>query len=216
MQSYSHSNFKEDPIVQDLNLGRSLVVWLQLGGRIFFQTSNFDSLQLWHQLTYREPHYLFGKISTSLTNSVSIERKKRIFNTSFAPSKWPHLHRAYVIGGCISIWLPVPILDKPFGNGVTLRDKNNLKNPTSVMSLKYVFKSFISFQWGIVSLFRSKGCKAAVCQTWRMIPLSGYWSGSPTYGAWMTKQQFLFKPPTLTSHNFVALSLTETHSTSFE
>ena len=39
------------------------------------------------QLTYRNPKYLFGKISTSLTNSSSIERTKRIFNTRYALSK---------------------------------------------------------------------------------------------------------------------------------
>ena len=77
-------------------------------GRLhFFQTSNFDSLQFWCQLTYRDPQYHFGKISTSLTNSSSIKRTKRILNTSYALSKWPHLHRAYVISGCIFFLLAV-------------------------------------------------------------------------------------------------------------
>ena len=58
-------------------------------------------------MTYRDPQYLFGKISTSLTNTISIERTSRNFDTSYALSKWPHLHRAYVISGCISIWLAV-------------------------------------------------------------------------------------------------------------
>ena len=79
------------------------------GWLIFFQTTNFESLQLWCQLIYRVPQYLFGKISTSLTNSISIKRTKRIFNTSYALSKWAHLHRIYVIGGCISFWLAVYI-----------------------------------------------------------------------------------------------------------
>ena len=60
-------------------------------------SSNFDSLQLCSQLTYRDPQYLFGKILTPLTNSSSIERIKGIFNASYALSKWPHLYRAYVV-----------------------------------------------------------------------------------------------------------------------
>jgi len=67
-------------------------------------------------LTYRDPQYLFGKISTSLTNSSSIKRTKRIFNTSYAQSKWPHLHRVYVISGCIFFWLAVMYL--PFSSRV--------------------------------------------------------------------------------------------------
>ena len=50
-------------------------------------------------------------MSTSLTNSISIKRTERIFNTSYALSKLPHLHRAYVIGGCISFWLAVIMID---------------------------------------------------------------------------------------------------------
>ena len=70
-------------------------------------SSNFDNLQISSQLTHRDPEHLFGKISISLTNSILIESAKRIFNTSYALSKRPHLHRAYVIGGCILIWLAV-------------------------------------------------------------------------------------------------------------
>ena len=55
-------------------------------------------------MTYRDPQYLFGKISTSLTNSSSIKKTRRIFNTSYAQSKWPHLHRAYVIRSYIFFW----------------------------------------------------------------------------------------------------------------
>ena len=33
-----------------------------------------------------------------------------IFNTSYALSKVPHLHRAYVISGCIFFWLAVRML----------------------------------------------------------------------------------------------------------
>ena len=40
----------------------------------------------------------FGKISTTLINSISIKRTKRIFDTSFALSKLHHLHRVYVLG----------------------------------------------------------------------------------------------------------------------
>ena len=63
--------------------------------------SNFYSWQLYSQLTYRGPQYLFGKISTSLINTISIERTTMIFNTNYALSKWLHLHRASVMSGCI-------------------------------------------------------------------------------------------------------------------
>ena len=75
--------------------------------RTIGSSSNFDSLQLCSQLTYRDPQYLFGKISTSLTNSSSIRTTKRVFNVSYTLSKRPHLHRAYVISGCIFFWLAV-------------------------------------------------------------------------------------------------------------
>ena len=45
-------------------------------------------------MTHRDPKYLFVKTLTSLTNSISTERSERISNTSYALSKWPHLHRA--------------------------------------------------------------------------------------------------------------------------
>ena len=53
----------------------------------FFQTSNFDSSQPCGRLTYRHPKYLFGKISTLLTNTYSIKMTRRIFNGSYALSK---------------------------------------------------------------------------------------------------------------------------------
>ena len=57
------------------------------GGRIFCQTSNFDSLYLCSKLTYRDSQYLFGKIATSLTCIVSIQSSSRILNTGFAHLK---------------------------------------------------------------------------------------------------------------------------------
>ena len=69
-------------------------------GRIFCQTSNFDSLQLCCQLTYRDPQYLFGKIWISLKYIVSIQSTCRIFNIGFALSKGPHLHRVYLVTVC--------------------------------------------------------------------------------------------------------------------
>ena len=49
-------------------------------------------------MTYRDPQCLFGKISTFLTKIISIQRIGRIFDVSFALLKWPHLHRAYLLG----------------------------------------------------------------------------------------------------------------------
>ena len=34
-------------------------------------------------------------------HKISIERTSRIFYTNYSQSKWPHLYRAYVVGGCI-------------------------------------------------------------------------------------------------------------------
>ena len=62
-------------------------------------------LQLWQLVTLQpldlQRSTVTGKISTSLTNTVSIERTEkteRIFNTSYSLSKWPHLLRAYLLG----------------------------------------------------------------------------------------------------------------------
>ena len=80
------------------NWTQSALVLFRVGQvTYFFQTSIFDSLYFWRQLTYRDLQYLFGKISNSLTNSISIKRTRRIFNTSYALSKWPHFNRAYVV-----------------------------------------------------------------------------------------------------------------------
>ena len=38
---------------------------------------------------------------------VSIQRTRRIFDKGYALSKRPHLHRAYVIRGCIFLWLAI-------------------------------------------------------------------------------------------------------------
>ena len=49
----SLSNFDDDQIVQDSNQGCKHVVQLQLGGRIFFQASKFDSwptVPLWKDI----------------------------------------------------------------------------------------------------------------------------------------------------------------------
>ena len=75
-----YQKLEDDPIVKKSNPGRTCVVRDGPGGRMFFK---------------------------SPTNSISIERTKRIFNTICALSKRPHLHRAYVIGGSIFFWLAV-------------------------------------------------------------------------------------------------------------
>ena len=82
--------------------------------RTIRSSPNFDSLYLCSQLTYRDPQYLFGKISTSLTCIVSIQSSSRILNTGFAHSKWPHLQRAYVIGGYFLFWLAVCHATMPY------------------------------------------------------------------------------------------------------
>ena len=49
-------------------------------------------------MTYKDQHYLFGNISTSLTYIFSNKRTSRIFSIGFAHSKWPHLQWAYLLG----------------------------------------------------------------------------------------------------------------------
>ena len=61
------------------------------------------------------------------------------------------------------------LLNKPYGNGLTLGDKNFLKNNASLLNQRYVLKSFRSFQRGTVSLCWLKGYKVAVPQTLRTI-----------------------------------------------
>ena len=69
-------------------------------------------LQLWQPVTLQPvdlqtPTVPLWKYLNLLKNSSSTEKTKRIFNTSYALSKWPTLHRAYVISGCIFFWLAV-------------------------------------------------------------------------------------------------------------
>ena len=93
-------------ILSSGNQIQAALMWFEMGQVAdFFQTSNFDSLYFWSQLTYRNLQCLFGKISTFLANLISIKRTRWIFDTCYALSKWPHLHRTYVIGGCIFFWL---------------------------------------------------------------------------------------------------------------
>ena len=79
---------------------RTTQVRPRFDSRTIGSSFNFDSFQIYSQLTYRDTQYLFGKILTSL-NQISIEKTRRIFSTRHALSKWPHLHRAYVISGRI-------------------------------------------------------------------------------------------------------------------
>ena len=110
-------------------------------GLNFFQTSNFDSLQFCSQLTYRDPQYLFGKISISLKYIVSIQKTSRIPNIFFALSKWPHLHRAYLVSGPYSFSVPVCILyPKP---SVILNENRGLK---TMYFEKPNLKSYMEFR----------------------------------------------------------------------
>ena len=60
------------------NQTRAALIWFEwAGGRIFCHTSNFDSLYLCSQLTYRDPQHLFGKIWTSLTYIFSIQMSSK-------------------------------------------------------------------------------------------------------------------------------------------
>ena len=75
-------------------------------------SSNFDSLYLCSHLTYRDPQCLFKKIWTSLTYIVSIQRTRRILIISYTLSKWPHLHRAYLLGVWHSFSVTVHYMQK--------------------------------------------------------------------------------------------------------
>ena len=65
--------------------------------RTIGSSSNFDSLYLCSQLTHRDPQYLFRKISTFSVDIISKKETGSIFQTDFALSKWPNLHRAYPV-----------------------------------------------------------------------------------------------------------------------
>ena len=47
LQNYDSSNFEDDPMVQDSNLGRIQVVWIWQGGKFF------SNLQLWQLVTMK-------------------------------------------------------------------------------------------------------------------------------------------------------------------
>ena len=61
LQSYSSSNFKDDSVVRDVNLGCLLTMGSGMSG-IFFQILAIDSLQIFSPLSYRDLQYLFRKI----------------------------------------------------------------------------------------------------------------------------------------------------------
>ena len=66
----------------------------------------FSNLQLWQPVTLQS--FVLQRLTVSLwkglsliKNILSIQKVGRIFNIDFALSKWPHLHRPYVVGGCL-------------------------------------------------------------------------------------------------------------------
>ena len=69
----------------------------------------FCSLEhLWDKLTHPCLITSFQTLpEIGLTCRVAIQSSIRILNTGFAHSKWPHLHRAYIIGGYFLFWLAV-------------------------------------------------------------------------------------------------------------
>ena len=112
-------------------------------------------------MTHRDPQYLFGKISTSLIHRVSIQRTSRIFITSYALSKRPHLHRAYVKGGCIFFATAVLLVGSDFLNclGIGLHD-HVLTSPNSSMTwcvIKLGTEFFKFLGQKLVSLYFSCG-----------------------------------------------------------
>ena len=59
-----------------------------------------------------------------LRNTISIERTRRIFDTNYALSIWPYLHRVYVICVCIFFWLAVSTYKTLFSYSECLKDRN--------------------------------------------------------------------------------------------
>ena len=66
----------------------------------------FSNLQLWQLVTLQSfvlqrPTVSLWKGLSLIKNILSIQKVGRIFDIGFALSKWPHLHRPYVVGGCL-------------------------------------------------------------------------------------------------------------------
>ena len=76
-------------------------------GSIMAKWQNFlSNLQLWQLVTLQSfvlqrPTVSLWKGLSLIKNILSIQKVGRIFNIGFALSKWPHLHRPYVVGGCL-------------------------------------------------------------------------------------------------------------------
>ena len=71
---------------------------------------------------------------------------------------------------------PAPA-NKEYKNGYFWeRNKTYLKNDAILFISSYALRDIRAFHRGIISLFRSKGSKVMVCETWRMITSSRNWT----------------------------------------
>ena len=105
----------------------------------------------------------------------------------------------------------IPLANKHYWNGVILTGKNvSLKCSLSLgqrICQQIMFRSFIG---GTLSLYRSKGYKVVVCQTFRIIQLCGIWTRVACVWFNSDKWQDFFTSPTLTACSFADLWPTET------
>ena len=97
-----------EPVSQGSNPGRLLWVGPGPVGRHFLRpptltASNFAAL--WPT----EPIFTAFKVLILFSTVSKDQKASSILKVGFALSKWPHLHRAYVISGCIFFWLAVGI-----------------------------------------------------------------------------------------------------------
>ena len=115
----------------------------------------FSNLQLWQlvtlqPLTYSNLQYLFGKDLDIVVNIISLQETASILKIGFDLSKWPHLHRAYVIRDCIFFATTVynlPAQD-PYSSGKFLeqiKGKMNVLKASKMLQIN-LNKSFIAYK----------------------------------------------------------------------
>ena len=102
--------------LQAVNVGGLPIGWPRATRvRIGRLAEFFSNLQHWQFVILmlvdlqRPTVSLWKDLNLLNKHKLNLEGKKD-FNTSYALSKWPYSHRAYLIRGCISFWLAVVLV----------------------------------------------------------------------------------------------------------
>ena len=159
-------------ILSSKNWTRAALVYFELGrGK-----NILSNLQLWQLATLQpvdlqRPTVPLWKDLNPLNKLISIKRTERIFNTSYAQSKWPHLHRAYVIGVCIFFAMAVSVQLSSYENAawpvyeekwaffkVEWCSAKVLQGQCLLEGTRPLLRPF---NWGTIRCFISRGIKTA-------------------------------------------------------